>query len=63
MVGKTTQKDHLKEKPTFTSMLGIEQAKAKLQSLYSKALSQLTILDDSAIFLREIAQVIISRQN
>lgn len=62
-MGKATQKDLAKTKPTFTSMLGVEPSKRLLQNTYEQALSHLAPFGDKGVYLQQIAQIIITRDN
>lgn len=60
-LGKTQGSDIAADKPTYPSILGLEQAKQKLQGLYDDAISALMCFDERADTLRELARFIVSR--
>jgi farnesyl diphosphate synthase len=62
-LGKTQGSDIAADKPTYPSILGLEQAKQKLQGLYDDAISALTCFDERADMLRALAKFIVSRNN
>ena len=61
-LGKTAGKDALQEKSTYVSLLGIEEAKTLVQSLYRESLQLLDGFGTEADALRGIARFICERQ-
>lgn len=61
-LGKTAGKDALQEKSTYVSLLGIEEAKTLVQSLYRDSLQLLASFGTEADALRGIARFICERQ-
>lgn len=61
-LGKPQGSDKAMDKPTYVSLLGLEQAKERAQQLSLDAVSQLESFGDSADPLREIASFIIDRK-
>lgn len=62
-LGKTQGSDIAADKPTYPSILGLEQAKQKLQGLYDDAISALACFDERADMLRALAKFIVSRNS
>ena len=62
-LGKTAGADAAHHKPTYVSLLGLEAARAKAESLLADALGALEIFDERAALLRDIAQFIVRRKN
>lgn len=61
-LGKTAGKDAQQNKPTYVTLLGIEQARAFAAELRSDALAALDVFGERAQRLRELADFIISRE-
>jgi farnesyl diphosphate synthase len=62
-LGKTKGKDLAQDKPTYTSIIGLQEAKEKAQALIEEALHNLELFSDEADPLRWIARYIISRSH
>ena len=60
-LGKTAGKDALQEKSTYVSLLGLEEAKALVNSLYAQTLQLLACFGPQADPLRGIAKFICER--
>lgn len=60
-LGKTAGKDALQEKSTYVSLLGIDEAKALVTTLYEQTLQSLAGFDKQADSLRGIARFICER--
>jgi len=60
-LGKTAGKDALQEKSTYVSLLGLEQAKALVNTLYAQTLERLAGFGPQADPLRGIAKFICER--
>ena len=60
-LGKTAGKDALQEKSTYVSLLGLEEAKALVNSLYAQTLQLLAGFGPQADPLRGIAKFICER--
>lgn len=60
-LGKTAGKDCAQDKPTYVSLLGIEQARDLAAALHVQALSSLQALDERADRLRMLADFIVER--
>jgi len=61
-LGKTAGKDADNDKPTYVSLLGLQEAKAMAQRLHSEALESLSEFGESARRLRELADFIVLRK-
>jgi len=61
-LGKTAGKDAADNKPTYVSILGLEQSKTLAETLRSDAHSALEQFGDKARRLREIADLIVQRK-
>lgn len=61
-LGKTAGKDEAAAKPTYVSLLGLENARAYADELRTEALAALSIFGDRAIRLTELADFICHRQ-
>ncbi|MGB2832287.1 MAG: polyprenyl synthetase family protein [Methylotenera sp.] len=60
-LGKTAGKDAESNKPTYVTLLGLEQAKRHAQQLYENAINALTPFGEHARRLRELADFITQR--
>ena len=60
-LGKQQGADIAHNKPTYVSLLGLDQAKIKAQDLYQEALSALEPFGDSARELQQLAAYIVGR--
>lgn len=61
-LGKTAGKDADNDKPTYVSLLGLQEAKAMAQRLHSEALATLSEFGESAKRLCELADFIVLRK-
>ncbi len=61
-LGKTAGKDADNDKPTYVSLLGLQEAKAMAQRLHNEALESLSEFGESAKRLRELADFIVLRK-
>lgn len=61
LLGKQQGADLERNKPTYVSHLGLDGAIQKLNELHSKAFDSLSSFNDSAIYLRSVADYIVSR--
>lgn len=61
-LGKTQGKDKQAAKSTYPALLGLKASKQLLEGLYLDATSSLSDFDERAVYLRDIAQFVISRQ-
>ncbi|WP_431688038.1 polyprenyl synthetase family protein [Hahella sp. NBU794] len=61
VLGKTAGKDAERNKPTYTSLLGLEPAKLKARQLYDEALAQLQALGLQNSRLQDLASFMIER--
>lgn len=62
-LGKTAGKDELDNKPTYVSILGLEEAKQYAELLHNDALKAIKPLGPRADKLRTLAELIICRQS
>ncbi len=62
-LGKPQGSDQAKEKPTYTSLLGLDGAREKAQALHQEALDGLAIFGPEAEPLRQISAYIVERAN
>ncbi len=60
-LGKTSGADEMLNKPTYVSLMGLDQARREAQMLCDEALESLQILGDNGEKLRAIANYIIER--
>lgn len=61
--GKEVRKDAKRGKSTFVSIMGIERARAQAQILAKQAINHLSVFDERAALLREMAEYVISRKS
>jgi farnesyl diphosphate synthase len=61
-LGKTAGKDADNAKPTYVSLLGLQEARDMSQRLHREALEALTGCGDAAQRLRELADFIVLRK-
>jgi farnesyl diphosphate synthase len=61
MLGKTQGKDKQTSKATYPSLLGLKSSKLLTTDLYNDAISNLSHFDESADYLRHIAEFTVSR--
>lgn len=61
-LGKTAGKDADNNKPTYVTLLGVQDARVMAQSLHAEALGSLAELGDRARRLRELADFIVLRK-
>jgi len=62
-LGKTAGKDARENKPTYVSVLGLAEAKARAAQLHQEAVAALAPLGSRACRLRELADYIVGRSN
>lgn len=62
-LGKTQGKDRDNNKPTYPSLMGMDNAKQKAQQLHANAIEALTQFGHEANVLRELSRYIIERHN
>ena len=62
-LGKQQGADSARNKPTFTSLMGLDQAKQQAQQLTEEAIEALAGFDQRADYLRSLASFIISRKH
>jgi geranylgeranyl pyrophosphate synthase len=60
-IGKPQGSDKALNKPTYTSILGLEEARAKAVSLANTAVKDLEVFDQSAEMLRKLALFVVER--
>jgi farnesyl diphosphate synthase len=61
-LGKTAGKDAADNKPTYVSILGLEESKALAQQLRRDAIDALSPFGEQALRLRELAELIVQRK-
>ncbi|MDF2939518.1 MAG: geranyl transferase [Gammaproteobacteria bacterium] len=61
ILGKSVQKDLKQNKPTYPSLLGLEEAKQQAKLAHESAINSLAPLGESANMLRAIADYIVQR--
>lgn len=61
-LGKQQGADHLHNKPTYVSLLGLEAAQTKAAELHAKALAALSGFNSGADALRQLADYIVQRR-
>jgi farnesyl diphosphate synthase/geranylgeranyl diphosphate synthase type II len=62
-LGKHAGADAAHHKPTYVSLLGLEESRQKARTLLNEALAALESFGDSASLLREIATFIVDRRS
>jgi geranylgeranyl pyrophosphate synthase len=62
-LGKQQGSDIANNKPTFVSLLGLDQAKKKSKQLFEEALDSLSAFDYRSDYLRHLAAYIVKRQH
>jgi geranylgeranyl pyrophosphate synthase len=62
-LGKQQGADIARNKPTYVSLLGLEGARTKAHELHQQSLSALSVFDESADPLRQLAAYIVDRIN
>lgn len=62
-LGKTQGADALLNKPTYVSLLGLEQAKSKARSLHEEALDAIADFGNGALALRALSAYIVERHH
>lgn len=62
-LGKPSGSDESKAKPTYTSILGVEGAKEKLNSVHSEAIKALNTMSQDTTMLESLANYIVDRIN
>ncbi len=62
-LGKQQGADQALNKPTYVSLLGLDQARAKAQQLHQQALQALDGFDERAQPLRDLASYIVERSH
>jgi geranylgeranyl diphosphate synthase type II len=62
-LGKQQGSDASNQKSTYTSILGLEQARSEAAALYQQSMQALDIFADKADGLRDIADFIIKRNH
>ena len=60
-LGKTAGKDEANDKPTYVSLMGLQEAKQFARELYNDALAALTPFGDKAARLKQLADYIVAR--
>ena len=63
VIGKTAGADKALNKATYVKLLGLDGAREKATQLHASAINALSIFDENAQHLREIADYIISRKH
>lgn len=62
-LGKQQGADIARNKPTYVSLLGLEQARAKAQELHQQALAAISDLGEGADYLRALSAYIVERNH
>ena len=62
-IGKTAGADEALNKATYVQLLGLDGAREKATQLYTSAIDALSVFDENAQRLREMADYIISRKH
>ncbi len=62
-LGKTAGKDEAQDKPTYVSILGLEESRALAEQLAARARSAAELLDGRGVRLRQLADFIVKRVN
>ncbi len=61
LLGKNPGSDRLQDKPTYSSILGLDASKRLAQELHEQALASLQALGDNAKTLRKLAELFVNR--
>ena len=61
-LGKTAGKDSADNKPTYVSLLGLEQSRQLAEKLRNDAYAALSIFDEKADYLRQLADLVVRRK-
>lgn len=62
VLGKTPGSDRARDKPTYTTMMGLDQARQRAQQLHRQALDMLSDCGSEAEPLRQLSAYIVERQ-
>ena len=62
-LGKQQGADIARNKPTYVSLLGLQQARAKAKELHHQAEEALASLGENALYLHQLARYIVHRSN
>ena len=62
-MGKTLMKDINSEKSTFVTLMGLEEAKGELRKETDKAIDACRLFGEKGGFLKELAEVMLKREN
>lgn len=61
-LGKTAGKDNADNKPTYVSLLGLEESRQLAEKLRNDAYTALSIFDEKADYLRQLADLVVRRK-
>jgi len=61
VLGKTPGSDRSQGKPTYSTTLGLDASRRKVEELYTQALASLQALGDNAKTLRHLAELFVNR--
>lgn len=61
-LGKTAGKDSADNKPTYVSLLGLEESRQLAEKLRNDAYAALSIFDEKADYLRQLADLVVRRK-
>ena len=61
-LGKRQGADSILDKPTYVSLLGLDEARRKAQSLYEQSLAAISEFDNRADYLRQLSNYIVNRE-
>lgn len=61
-LGKTAGKDDADNKPTYVSLLGLEESRKLAEKLRNNAYASLSIFDEKADYLRQLADLVVRRK-
>lgn len=61
-LGKTAGKDSADNKPTYVSLLGLEESRQLAEKLRNDAHAALSIFDEKADYLRQLADLVVRRK-
>jgi len=62
-LGKTAGKDADNNKPTYVKLMGLQAARKYAEQLVREAVAELTVFDERAQYLRQLAEYVVARNH
>ena len=62
-LGKTAGKDANNNKPTYVKLMGLQAARKYAEQLVREAVAELTVFDERAQYLRQLAEYVVARNH